>query len=196
MTVLGINDLKQKAIPATWDAGELERLRLASGETYAQLINDVSAGLAMVNAELESIPLIAGLISETTEVAVEYPSGVSNGYEDHTEYGTPDQKRGRTTGYMLPLRKYDRGLGWTFDMLEDARRAQLDADIASLVADTRNLWMKTVLTRLFKSTYDTVASSGKSVPIATAAQPTAPMCRSTSPIARQNSPTRILTCCA
>lgn len=166
MTVLGINDLKQKAIPATWDAGELERLRLADGTTYAELVNDIAGGLALVNAELMAIPLVSGLISVTTDLVVEYPVGVSNGYEDHTEYGEPDQKRGKVTGHMLPLRKYDRGLGWTYDMLEDARRSQLDADIASLIADTRNLWVQKILTRLFKSTYDSVGSSGKSCPIA------------------------------
>jgi hypothetical protein len=164
MATLGVNDLKQYSLPANWDTSELTKVRLQSGETYEQFISDVAAGLAALNAGLLSDPLVSGLISTTTDLALEYRSGVSNGFEEATEYGRPDAARATTTGHMLPLVEYDRGLGWTWMFLRKARRLQLDSDIASAMADIKNLWHQKVLRRLFKSTYDSVGS-GKSVPI-------------------------------
>ncbi len=165
MATLGINDLKQYALPANWDAAELEKIRLASGETYEQWISDVAAGLAMQNAALLTDPMIAGMISVTDELAVEYRTGVSNGFQDHTEYGRPDQKRATTTGHMLEIQERDRGLGWTWDFLRKARRTQLDADIASAMEDVRNDWVRRILQRLFRSTF-TAVGSGRSIPVA------------------------------
>lgn len=167
MATLGPNDLKQYAIPTSWDASKLMSIRLESGETYDQFISDVSAGLSMKNAELLSNPLYAGLISLTTDASLEYPVGNSNGFEEATEYGRPDPKRAGTTGHMLPLIEYDRGFSWTWMFLKKARRAQLDADIASGMKDVQDIWEKKILTRLFKSTYDSVGT-GKSMPLADA----------------------------
>ena len=166
MATLGPNDLKQWAVPAGWDAARLLAIKLASGESYEQLINDISQGLALANATLTSDPLMASLLGLTEEYAIEYRSGVSNGFEDHSEYAMPDMKRAATTGHMLEPITKDRRLGWTWDFLRKARRAQIDADIASAMQDLRDIWQKSALTRLFKSTYTAVGSSGKSMPVA------------------------------
>jgi hypothetical protein len=164
MATLGPNDLKQFGLPSYWDAAELEKFRLADGTTYDGLLADISAALAMANAQLLADPIMASLCSVTTDMALEYRIGVSNGFEVHTEYGRPDAKRGATVGHMLPLIAYDRAFGWTWDFLRKARRAQIDADIASGIDDLANVFEQKVLTRLFKSTYDSVGSSGRSMP--------------------------------
>lgn len=166
VATLGPNDLKQWALPAGWDAARLAQLQLASGETYEGLLDDIAAGLSLANAALTRDPIIASLISVTDEMAVEYPVGVSNGFEDHTEYAKPEARRGKTTGHMMEPVDKDRMLGWTFDFLRKARRNQIDADIASAMADLRNVWQRTLLQRLFKSTYTAVGSAGKSMPLA------------------------------
>lgn len=166
MATLGPNDLKKFAIPTYWDAAYIERMRLASGETYEQLISDIAAALAIQNAALFQDPLMASLLApSTSEIMIEYPIGVSNGFTAHTEYAVPDSKRAGTTGHMLPLEPYDRPFAWTWDFLKKARRMQIDTDISSGMADLRNLYHKAVLTRLFKSTYDAVGS-GRSMPVA------------------------------
>lgn len=164
MAILGYNDLKKFALPATWDAAMLEKIRLATGETYEQFTTEVAQALSVQNGQLLASPLISNLVSTTTERAVEYRVGVANGFQAHTEYGRPDPRRAATTGHMLPLLSFDRAFGWTWDFLRKARRIQLDADIESGMADLRNIWVQKILTRLFKSTYDAVGS-GKSVPI-------------------------------
>lgn len=165
MATLGISDMKQWALPTYWDAAYLEKYRLASGETYDGIVAQIGTGLALANAALTTDPLIASLISTTEEIAVEYGIGVSNGFQTHTEYSRPDGKRGATTGHMLPLLAYDRGLGWTWDFLRKARRKQLDEDVASALMDLKDIWEQRILTRLFKSTYDAVGS-GRSMPLA------------------------------
>ena len=168
MATLGPNDLKQWALPAGWDAARLENIRLASGETYDELISDITAGLSMANAALMSDPIIASLVTVSNEMTLEYRTGVSNGFEDHTEYGLPTAKRAATTGHMLEMVSKDRMLGWTWDFLRRARRSQIDADIASAMNDLRDVWQKTILQRMFKSTYTAVGAAGKSMPVADA----------------------------
>lgn len=164
MATLGPNDLKQYALPTYWDAAELEKVRLADGTTYAGFIADVTQALSLQNGALLSDPLLSTMIATTDELSVEYGIGVSNGFEEATEYGEPDAKRAATTGHMLGLKEYDRKFGWTWMFLNKARRLQLDNDIASGMADLRNLWAQKILTRFFKSTYDAVGSSGRSMP--------------------------------
>lgn len=165
MATLGPNDLKQYALPSYWDAAELSKIRLESGETYEQFLADVAQALAMQNQQLLSDPMVGMLVYPTTDLAVEYRIGVSNGFQTHTEYGVPDPKRAATTGHMLYSKEVDRAFGWTWDFLRKARRVQLDADIASGMEDIRNEWRKRILQRLFKSTYTAVGSSGRSMPV-------------------------------
>jgi hypothetical protein len=165
MATLGVNDLKQYALPTNWDASLLTQLSLRDGTTYETLINDIAAAMALQNADLVGNPLIGGMIFTTAEVEVEYRIGVSNGFKAHTEYSRPDEGRGATTGHMTPLGAFDRGLGWTYDFLRKARRAQIDADISSVMDDIRNIFAKQALTALFTSTKVAVGS-GYSMPVA------------------------------
>lgn len=166
MATLGPNDLKQWALPAGWDAARLAQLTLADDTTYETLINSIAAGLAIANGGLLTDPIVSSLVSVTDQMALEYPTGVSNGFETHTEYSQPTAKRGATTGGMLEPVDLDRKLSWTFDFLRKARRSQVDADIASALADLRDVWQRTILQRLFKSTYTAVGAAGKSLPVA------------------------------
>ncbi len=168
MANLGPNDLKQFALPGTWDAAYLTKYALAEGTTYEQLFSDIASATAMANGAVMSDPLVSSLVSLTEEPTLEYRVGNSVAFEEHTEYSQPDAKRAATTGTMLPLRSWDFKLGWTWDFLRKARQFQLDNDIASALAAFSGLWQLRVLTRLFKSTYDAVGTSGKSVPLADA----------------------------
>lgn len=168
MATLGYGDLKDKAYPSYWDVAELKKIQLSDGATFDSVVGDVQAAMSALNGDFLSMPHYADMIAVQDTPELEYPVGVTNGVQEATEYGVPDPKRGKTTGHMLPLKKYDRALGWTMMYLREARRMQLDADVRSAITDMRNHWQKTLLTRFFKSTYDAVASSGRSVPFADA----------------------------
>ena len=167
---LGVKDLKNIALPTAWDGNELARLRLRDGSTYESIVRDIDGALSIVNQNLNA-GYLGRMLSLTTEPAVEYRTGGGNGFEDHTEQVQPDRSFADTTGHMLPLKMSDRGMDWTADFLRQARRAQLDADISSLVEDAVDIYEKTVWQRFFKLEEETgkasgLGSSGVSVPFA------------------------------
>jgi len=173
-TLLGVNDLKQFALPTGWDGSELAQYLLADGTTYEQVTDSIAQGLVVANQALLSDPIWGGMISNTTETAIEYRSGSGSGMSERTEYQRADVQRAATSGHMLPIRSYDRALGWTFDFLRKARAAQLEADVADALYDMRNNWESQLLTRFFSNTeyaigsgYDVpfVAGNGGNVPL-------------------------------
>lgn len=169
-TLVGPNDLKNVSLPALIDATALRNYALRDGTTFDQIVADVDDALQITHDSVMGSPL-ANLFYVTEERAVEYRIGTSSGFEDHTEHTGPDAQRGDTTGHMLPLAKKDRKLAWTEDFLENARRPKIDADIAAVAQDYRDMWEKALLTRLFKATADTgkaydLGSGGSSVPFA------------------------------
>jgi hypothetical protein len=159
-----------------WDATELQNFKLQDGTTYATVAAQLASALGVLNAEL-STGLWGGLCSFTDQPDVEYRVGSSNGFEEHTEYGRPDPKRAATEGHMLPLRSYDRMLGWTWDYLREARMSQIQADIADAIKDARDRYRVSILTRVLKRGDDSGAvnglgSSGYSTGFATTAAST------------------------
>lgn len=167
MAQLGPNDLKQFAIPATWDASYLRNVQTAQGETYDSLVSDIAAGLSVANGEIVNDPLYGSLVSTTEEMTAEYRTGTANEFTPHAEYTPPDAQRAGVTGGMLPLLPWDYKFSWTWDMLRKARKSQIDNDIAAGLDGLKNRYQKSILTRLFKLTYDPVGT-GKSVPLADA----------------------------
>ena len=174
---LGPRDTKQLVMLTGWDATALKNFELQDGTTYAQVVAEMNAALGALNAELANDPLWASLVSYTDQLEVEYRIGAANGFEDFTEYGLPDPKRADTEGHMLPLKAYDRGLGWTWNYLRQARMSQVQADIADAIKDARDKWRVAILTRLLQRGDDSgkakgLGASGYSPGFATAAAST------------------------
>jgi hypothetical protein len=165
MAQLGPNDLKQFAIPATWDAAYLRNLAFGENKTYDDLITDIANGLSIANGLILSDPLYASLVSTTDEMTTEYRTGAANEFQPHAEYTPPDAQRAGVTGSMLPLLPWDYKFSWTWDMLRKARQSQIDSDIAAALEGLQNRYQKSILTRLFKNTFDPVGT-GRSVPLA------------------------------
>lgn len=163
MSLLGINDLKQFALPAGWDGDELAKYALADGTTYEQMVDSIAQGLALANEALLNDPIWGGMIAITEESALEYRDGTANGMSERSEYQRADARRAATSGHMLPIKSYDRSLGWTFDFLRKARAAQLTADVADALYDMRDNWEKQLLTRFFSNSENAIGS-GYDVP--------------------------------
>ena len=174
---LGVRDTRDLVRYTGWDATELKNFELEDGTTFAAVQQEMTAALGALNAELYNDPVWSGLVSYQNIPEVSYRIGSSNGMERHTEYGLPDAKRAATEGHMLPFIKYDRGLGWTYDYLEDARMDQIQADIADAIKDARDRWRVAILTRLLKRGDDSgdangLGTTGYSPGFATAASAT------------------------
>lgn len=156
----GRYDLSLLTLPAGWDAAELENIRLADGTSYAEVAQMVNTAITGLNTELSSDILWSAMASYTPDAAYEYAVGAANGFERHTEYVLPDVKRGDTTGHMLPMEPFDRRLGWTWDYLRKARLSQIEAGVADVLKDARDLYRQKLLRRVLRRVDDTGAALG------------------------------------
>lgn len=175
---LGPRDTSSLVMLSGWDATELKNFTLQDGTTYAAVVAQMNAALGALSAEISSHPLYSALVSYTDQPELEYRQGTSNGMTRFTEYGLPDAQRADTTGHMLPLMDWDRGLGWTWKYLKKARMSQIEADIADAIKDVRDRYRVQILTRLLQRGDDSGAakglgSAGYSPGFATAAASTA-----------------------
>ena len=156
---LGYRDLSTLTLATGVDASYLRKWALSDGTTLDVVAAQLNAALGALNAEFTQ-GVFAQLVSFTDQLEVGYRVGSSAGFELHTEYGRPDPQHAATEGHMLPLRKWDRALGWTWDYLENARLEQIQADIADAIKDARDLWRVQVMTRLLKRGDDSGAALG------------------------------------
>lgn len=174
---LGPRDTASLVMLTGWDATALKNFELQDGTNFAAVVAQMSAALGALNAEMMGDPLWSSLVSYTDQPDLEYRVGSSNGMGRFTEYGRPDAQRAATEGHMLPLKAFDRALGWTWDYLRQARMSQIQADIADAIKDVRDKWRVEVLTRCLKrgddsGAVDGLGSSGYSPGFATAAAST------------------------
>lgn len=160
MAILGFGDLKDTALHALWDEATLLGVELAEGTTLDQLAGEIQTALGGVNSYLLSMPHYSALFAVQDDPAVEYAVGnLGNGFKEATEYGVPDPQRGKTTGHTLPLKSWDRSLGWTQMYLRKARMVRLEADIKSAIADGPTHFQQRLLTQMFRGTGQTVGTT-------------------------------------
>lgn len=158
--LLGPRDISTAALLTGWDATALKNFELDDGTSIAAVVAMLNTALSVAATELQS-GLWAQLVSFTDRPDVEYRVGTSNGFSRHTEYGRPDAQRGETEGHMLPYEEWDRGLGWTYDYLtKHARMDQIEADIADVIKDAKDLWRQRILRRLIKRSDDSGQALG------------------------------------
>ncbi len=155
----GPRDISSLVMLTGWDATELQTYKLQDGTSYAEVAAMIGAGVGALNAELTS-GLWGTLVSFQDDLEVEYRVGTSNGMQEFTEYGRADSKRATTEGHMLPLKAWDRRLGWTWDYLRKARMSQIEADLQDGIKDVRDKWRQRILRRLLQRGDDSGASAG------------------------------------
>jgi hypothetical protein len=167
MALLGFGDLKDQTIHALWDLAELKRLELRDGTTFDQMVTEVQDAANAVSGELLSAPHYSSLFSVQDTPDLEYGVYTGGGIQEMTEYSVPDPFRGKTTGHMLPIKMFNRTLGWTFLALENRRRTQLQADIQVVVTDIRDHYQQRMLQKFFTMEASKVNdTAGASVPFA------------------------------
>lgn len=177
MANLGVRDTSTLVQLTGWDNDRIKEFDLANKTDYMSVVSLLGASLGALNAEINNHPVWSNMVSVTDRPEVNYRVGSSNGFEDHTEYGRPDAKRAAQEGHMLPIRAYDRMLGWTWDYLQEARMDQIEDDIADALKDARDIFRQKLLTRILKrgdesGVVNGLGSSGLSCGFATTAAST------------------------
>ena len=156
---LGARGLADLVLKTGWDATELEKFKLADGTTIMAVYDALNSALGALNIELAS-GVWAAMTSFTDQPEISYRVGTSNGMVKHSEWTPPDPARAETEGHMLPVIGWDRGLGWSYDYLKDARMEDIDADIADAIKDARDRWRLQHLTRVLQRGDDSGTNKG------------------------------------
>lgn len=167
--LLGVNDLKNWALPSGWDATKLQEFQLADGTTLDVVYNEfVGASIAAAQTILEH-PVFGNMVYVTTEPALEYRNGLaSTGLDARSEYTRADAKRSQMIGHMLPEGSFDRSLGFTMDFLRKVRMSHIEAHIEDVIYDVVDEFQRQALTRFFSNTENVLGSSGYDLPFANA----------------------------
>lgn len=167
MATLGYHSLVDNLPPTLWDLKEIQKVKMADGRTFDQVVADIEAGFSLLNRDLLADPLIAGMYAVQNSVEVKYSVGDANGFNELTEFSRPDPGRGKRTGHSLPFNRRGRGLGWTWMGLMESSQDDLDVDIRSAVMDGRNDFPRRLVQRFFKmEAEDLPNTTGASVPLA------------------------------
>lgn len=166
MATLGPGALADLEVHALWNLTEMKLIQLADGTTFDQAISEIQEAANVLSGTLTSLPHYSGLFAVQDEVEVEYEIGVTNGVQESTEFSPPDALRGKTTGHNLPIKGWDRAMGWSIRGLRDRRRQLMIADTRSAINDMRNHFQQRMMQRFFKLEAESVGSlSGASVPL-------------------------------
>lgn len=112
----GILDTKYIDLPANIDATYLRGLTTQRGVSFADVLTQLDARMAALNSVVD--PLVASLISFTTEADVDATTPTAFALEEENEYGLPRPELAEPRKHMLPLRRYAKSLGFTEDGLE------------------------------------------------------------------------------
>lgn len=157
---IGARDTTTLGMLSGWDATELRKFALQDGTPFTEVASMVTGAAGAVANEIYASPLWSSLLSYTDQPDLEYMQGASAGMELFTEWGRADAQRADTQGHMLPLRAYDRVLGWTWSYLKKARIAQIENDIMQATQDVRDRFRLLVLGRMLKRGDDSGANLG------------------------------------
>ena len=167
MAYVGFGDLKDVGILPLWDLSSIKKLELADGTTFDQVVLEASAVAFEASAEITRLPIFRTLFSIQNGVTLKYGTYTGGGIQEATEYSVPDPYRGKTTGHSLPIKLFERSVGWTRMMLEKVAMDQIEADLTVMVNDIQDHSQVKMLTRLFATGAETVGdTAGASVPFA------------------------------
>lgn len=160
MALTGQRDTRDIVVKTGTDAAELRKYQIADGTTFESIVSLMTAGLAGVRNEITTDPVYGSLISVSENPEITYRMGTNGAMEAFSEFAKPLDQRAQTDGHMLPLKAYDRGLGWTWRYLEKAILEDVQADITAALNSIRDRYRVNILTRVLKRTDDSGAANG------------------------------------
>lgn len=161
--VLGPQTLLNLALPSGIDATRLTQWAMRDGVTYGELANQVALALGAFNQEM--VNDWGWLFSITEELAMEYEQGGSvTQMPEITDIDNPEAIHGTTIGHMIDLKAYGQGIGGSKRYFRDARSAQIQAAISTIVRRARWRFEVRLLNRWFTNTENLVGSAGYDVP--------------------------------
>lgn len=143
----GMLDTQYIDFPAGVDQAYIEGLRTAAGVDFPQVLREIDARIGALNTQID--PLLAALLVTTSEISADGTAPVAFEVTESGEYtlARPQMVEGAAT--MLPIRKYDVGLGFTEDGLDNMSMNRILTNVDSMFLGYRKLYRRQALQRLF-----------------------------------------------
>jgi hypothetical protein len=145
----GYLDTQYIDFPAGLDAAYLSSLRTRAGVEFPRVLREIDSRLAALNRTLD--PLVASLITATTEALVDSSGAPALEVDERGEYTLARPQLVDGAAHMLPIRGYDVSLGFTEDGLEGMSLHRILLNVDSLLAGFRRLYRRQALKRLFSN---------------------------------------------
>ncbi len=160
--VLGPQTILSKALPTGVDAATVAQVMLRDGSDFGAFLNDLALAIGDFNQGF--VEKWGGLFSITDEPYLEYPDGGAvTRMNALTDVSDPDAVHSTTAGHMLDIKPYGGALGGSWRFFRDARRAQLEAMIRTIMRQAEDRLEWELLNRLFVDTEYAVGTAGYNV---------------------------------
>lgn len=153
----GYLDTQYIDFPAGVDVAYIQGLRTRAGVDFPQVLREIDSRIGALNTTLD--PLVASLISVTTEQFADATAPIAFTVDERGEYTLARPQLAEVGAHMLPLRGYDVSIGFTEDGLESMSLSRILTNIDSLLLGYRRLYRRAVLTRLFSNAEVRVAAN-------------------------------------
>lgn len=132
------------------DRNYLNGLTTRAGLSVADMIGRISSAMTQVNTGQDE--LIAELIYPTTNVLGGTRRKTNKQIKRGGELTVPRPQRGASVRTMLPITKFDVGLGFTEDGLQTISEEMFNEEVQDIVDAWRRLYLIETLTALFDPT--------------------------------------------
>jgi hypothetical protein len=132
--------------PANVDESYIRGLENQEGMPFTEVISEADNRLGALNGSLD--PLLADLLTTTTEPTADDTAPVAFTIEQRTERTIGRPQISDESAHMLPITGYDIALGFTEDFLMTAPRRRILNQLDGVIAGFRHLYRKVALTRL------------------------------------------------
>jgi hypothetical protein len=142
--------------PAGVDVAYLQGLRTRAGVDFPRLLREIDGRLAALNTGID--PLVAMLITPTTEEYAETSAPSAFEVDERGEYTLARPQLAEGGAHMLPLRGYDVSVGFTEDGLESMSLDNILTNVESMFLGFRRLYRRLTLSRLFSDAEIRVAA--------------------------------------
>lgn len=161
--ILGPMSVVQRALPTGVDGTKLAEWQMMEGTTFGTFVGQLGAAVGAFNQELaQRWGYLFGL---SEDFIVEYPDGGSvTELGEITDHSDRDPVMGTTIGHMIDLKAYGGAVGGSKRFFRDARMAQIQSTIATIMHQARWRFEKAVFTRLMTDTENAIGSAGYDVP--------------------------------
>lgn len=143
----GVLDTTNIDFPPNIDVTYVRGLTTPRGVSFATVLAQIDARLRAASAAVD--PLVADLVSYTTNPTADGSTPTAFDLEEETEYGLPRPEQAPKRAHMLPFRRYAKSMGFTEQGLEEMTQAELLRQVDNFLATFQRGLVLNVLRRLF-----------------------------------------------